>query len=93
MKTTLDLPSDLVRELKLRAVHEGRKIKDIVASLLAAGLAASASKEKPMKGHITFPLFPSGPDAPAKHMTIDELIAADFATQTEEDLERCAHSL
>ena len=40
MKTTLDLPNDLVRELKLRAVHEGRKLKDVAAALLAAGLVA-----------------------------------------------------
>ena len=30
MKTTLDLPGDLVREIKLRAVHEGSKLKDTV---------------------------------------------------------------
>ena len=39
MKTTFDLPPDLVRELKLRAVHEGRKLKDVDADLLKLGLA------------------------------------------------------
>jgi plasmid stability protein len=46
MKTTLDLPHELVREMKLRAAHEGRKIKDVVASLLVSGLAAEAAKIK-----------------------------------------------
>ena len=39
MKTTFDLPADLVRQLKLRAIHEGRKLKDSVADVLRAGLS------------------------------------------------------
>lgn len=39
MKTTLDLPDALVKQVKLRAVHEGRKLKDAVADLLRKGLA------------------------------------------------------
>jgi plasmid stability protein len=38
MKTTLDLPDDLVKQVKLRAVKEGRKLKDAVADLLRKGL-------------------------------------------------------
>ena len=41
MKTTLDLPADLVKEVKLRAVHEDKKLKDAVAELLRDGLAAA----------------------------------------------------
>jgi plasmid stability protein len=44
MKTTLDLPDDLIREIKLKAVHEGRKLKDAMAELLRAGLVAGAAK-------------------------------------------------
>ena len=40
MKTTLDLPDDLVKEVKLRALHENQKLKDAVAQLLRRGLAA-----------------------------------------------------
>src|SRR5947209_5127901 len=39
MKTTLDLPDALVKQVKLRAIHEGRKLKDLVADLLRKGLA------------------------------------------------------
>jgi plasmid stability protein len=39
MKTTLDLPDALLRQVKLRALHEGRKLKDEVADLLRKGLA------------------------------------------------------
>src|ERR1700722_2229599 len=41
MKTTLDLPDDLVRAVKLRALREGRKLKEAVAELLRRGLAAT----------------------------------------------------
>lgn len=40
MKTTLDLPEQLVREMKLRAVREGRKLKEVARDALTAGLAA-----------------------------------------------------
>ena len=33
MKTTLDLPDDLMRAVKVRAVEENRKLKTLVADL------------------------------------------------------------
>ena len=47
MKTTLDLPDALVKEVKVRAVQEGRKLKDAVAELLRRGLAVSTVPESP----------------------------------------------
>jgi len=44
MKTTVDLPDALVKEIKLRAVHEGKKLKDAVAELLRLGLDAPAGR-------------------------------------------------
>lgn len=41
MKTTIELPDDLVKQLKLRAIHDGRKLKDTVADLLRRGLSQS----------------------------------------------------
>ena len=38
MKTTVELPDGLVREIKVRAVHEGRKLKEVMADLLRKGL-------------------------------------------------------
>ena len=38
MKTTIDLPDNLVREVKIRAVREGRKMKELVAELLERSL-------------------------------------------------------
>ena len=42
MKTTLDMPDELVRRIKMRAVQRNQKLKDIVAQLLEAGMAAQA---------------------------------------------------
>ena len=39
MKTTVDLPDALVKQVKIRAVRAGRKLKDEVADLLRKGLA------------------------------------------------------
>jgi plasmid stability protein len=44
MKTTLDLPDELVRRIKMRAVQSDRKLKDMVATLLDAGLRAESAE-------------------------------------------------
>lgn len=53
MKTTLDLPDELMREVKIRAVHEHKKLKDTIAELLQKGLAAGEVRRtkipKPVK--------------------------------------------
>jgi plasmid stability protein len=49
MKTTLDLPDALVKQVKLRAKREGRKLKDMVADLLRKGLASSSTSQIPAK--------------------------------------------
>ncbi|MBT9583860.1 antitoxin [bacterium] len=43
MKTTIELPDSLVLQIKLRAIQEGRKLKDLIAELLRRGLEAPQS--------------------------------------------------
>ena len=91
VKTTLDLPNDLVREVKLRAVNEGKKMKDVISDLLRQGLGhptSTISQGNARRGRIDFPLFPSSPDAPAQRMSLDELVLAEHETLTRDDLER-----
>ena len=45
MKTTLELPDQLMRRVRLRAVHRGQKLKDAVAQLIELGMAAERSAE------------------------------------------------
>ena len=56
MKTTLDLPGDLVREIKLRAVREGSKLKDTMAELLRAGMRARSSRTASKSSRVKLPL-------------------------------------
>lgn len=43
MRTTLDLPDPLFRDLKAQSALRGVKLKDFVAELLASGLAQAGS--------------------------------------------------
>lgn len=52
MKTTLDLPDDLVKEVKLRALYGNLKLKDAVAELLRKGLAAPEINESGSEGSV-----------------------------------------
>jgi hypothetical protein len=38
MKTTLDIPTDIYRQAKVKAAMEGRKLKDLIAEGLSAVL-------------------------------------------------------
>lgn len=63
MKTTLDLPDDLFRSIKLKAAREGRSIKDVTTELLRRALATPA--EAGLARRAPFPLVvcPPGPAA------------------------------
>ncbi len=73
MKTTLELPDDLMREIKVRAAREDRKLKDLVTELLRKGLAAE--ELQPRKPHrVKFPLIQSThPATPGKTLSPEEL--------------------
>jgi hypothetical protein len=89
MKTTIDLPADLVREIKFLAVHEGRKLKDVAADLLKRGLGkenSSSSVSSPSKTAIKLPLFPSPKSAPASLLSTAELLALEKENRCQEDL-------
>ncbi|MCU0790832.1 MAG: hypothetical protein MUE79_07260 [Nitratireductor sp.] len=95
MKTTLDLPNELVREIRLRAVNEGRRVKDVVAGLIRRGLGQddTARALSPRMGRIDVPLFPTDADAPASRMTIGEILAVEQQSLLGGDLERLRQSV
>lgn len=86
MKTTLDLPDDLVRAVKIRAVHENRKLKDVIADLLRRGLAQPI-EPSPTGARVQLPLVHTArtaradeemtPERVADVLAGDELRAAD----------------
>ena len=56
MKTTLDLPDELMRTIKIRAVKENRKLKDAIADLLRSGLSRKSVKQKMVRKRVKLPL-------------------------------------
>ena len=44
MRTTLDLPDDLMRHLKSRAALEGRSLRDLVLALVERGMQEPAPR-------------------------------------------------
>lgn len=45
MRTTIDLPDPLYRELKSTAARQGVKLKDFISAALRASIAASAADQ------------------------------------------------
>ena len=73
MKTTLDLPGDLVRKMKLRAVQEGRKLKDVAAEVFRRGLTESAVPQT-ARHRVKLPLIKCRqPAMPARELTADKV--------------------
>jgi plasmid stability protein len=77
MKTTLDLPDELMREIKVRAAREDRKLKDLVTELLRQGLAALEEGPEARKPHrVKLPLIQSSHNAtPEEQLTPEEVDA------------------
>ena len=70
MKTTLELPDDLMREIKVRAAREDRKLKDLVAELLRLGLEQHAARKTAPQKRVQLPLIKGGRRAdPDREMT------------------------
>ncbi|MCH7226270.1 antitoxin [Haloferula sp. A504] len=62
MKTTLDLPEELVREMKVRAAREGRKLRDVATEVVRRGLEQPDPPRKP-GNRVKLPLFEGKPPA------------------------------
>jgi hypothetical protein len=62
VRTTIDLPEDLLRRVKATAALRGLKLKDLVASLIAQGLepSAAAREETGQKRPVPVRIEPSG---------------------------------
>jgi plasmid stability protein len=56
MKTTLDLPDDLMRAVKIRAVEENRTLKDTIADLFRRGLAQPSGVPPTARQRVRLPL-------------------------------------
>jgi plasmid stability protein len=84
MKTTLDLPDDVMRAVKIRAVEENRRLKDTIADLLRRGLAQELRGPAPVRRRVKLPLVECAHEArPGEEMT-PERVADAFLEQEAE---------
>ena len=95
---TIDLPDNLVKAVKYRAVRDGRKLKDVMTDVIVEGLRSenrsSRLTETKEASHIGvnprtgLPVIHGSPDAPALKMSIEQLLEMEQRVQEEEDLQR-----
>ena len=86
MKTTLDLPDELMREVKIRAVKENRKLKDAIADLLRRGLSQKTAEPPTVRHRVKLPLVQCAHKArPGEEMTPERV--ARLLLEEEEDSE------
>lgn len=96
MKTTLDLPDDLVREMKLRAVMQGRTLRDLAADFIRQGLGLATPRppQTPSPDSMVqlspggLPVIRCAAVAPAQSQTIDALLAMEQQALASEDMQR-----
>src|SRR5690348_1860790 len=93
MKMTLDLPDDVVREMKIRAVQRKQTVKSYAANLLRSGMGLDAETPKLTSDRVIIgpdgiPFIRCEPGAPAGRMTVEELLELERRALEEEDLQR-----
>jgi hypothetical protein len=73
MKTTLDLPERLVREMKIRAATEGRKLRDVAADIIEKGLAAPVAATENKEHRVKLPFFEGTSSPKSEELTPDKI--------------------
>ena len=98
MKTTLDLPDELVRAMKMRALLQGCTLRDLVADFLRQGLGMApqqAPQALPPGSMVEtapngLPTIRCNANAPATAMGLQDLLLMEQDAQTAEDLQRAS---
>ena len=94
MKTTLDLPDHLMRQVKQRAVQQGRPIKELVADYIRQGLHGSAARPQAARREVLevdaegFPLFRTDPKLKREPIDVATALRLEQATLMQEDCQR-----
>lgn len=84
MKATLELPEDLLRAMRLRAVLSGRRLKDVVAETVRSRLAVP---EQPTtstpRRRVKLPIIPCPASVPKFDLTPERMHELDMAAMME----------
>ena len=75
MKTTLDIPDDLLRTMKMQAVQEGRKFKDVAVEIFRRGLSQKQiPATRSVRRRVKLPLIQCRHSAlPSMELTADKV--------------------
>jgi plasmid stability protein len=98
VKTTLDLPDNLMREMKIRAATQGKKLTVIITEALRESLASKrevTSDSPPLvisRSASGLPYIKCKPSSAKSVPTIEELQRLIDESQLEEDLQRAGIS-
>jgi plasmid stability protein len=101
MKTTLDLPDELIRAAKLRAVAQGRTLRDLVSEYLRQGLGISekpnidayASRSTIEFNAQGFPQYKCRPELQGSPDSLALLLELERSALAEEDFRRVGQPL
>ena len=86
MKTTLDLPDELMRTVMIRAAEENQELKEVVANMLRLGLTAASPEKTMVRNRVQFPLVECAhPAKPGDELT-PERVADNLADGEVSDL-------
>jgi hypothetical protein len=96
MKTTLDLPDELIREMKLRAVMQGRTLRDLAADFMRLGLgmpSANPAEKLPVHSVVKLsatglPVVHGSAKAPTRGMSAQDLLKLEQQAVIQEDMQR-----
>jgi hypothetical protein len=83
VKATIEIPDDLMREIKVKAAREDRKLRDLVPELLRKGLASERPSKR--RHHVNFPLI-KGTRTPSREEVSPERMAQILLDQDIESL-------
>jgi len=84
MKTTLDLPDELMKSVKLRAVEENRTLTNLIAELLRQGLTETRAEQGTIRHRVKLPLVRGAHAArPEEEMTPERIADILIAQEVE----------
>lgn len=75
MKTTVELPDELYRTVKVTAAREGRSVKDVMVELLRRGLAGREAAEGEVQHRVKLPLVHGLRTPPPEEQLTPERVA------------------
>ena len=86
MRTTLDLPDDVLRQAKIAAVERGSSLRQLVIDALARELGAAAPARRRM---VAAPIRLAA-DAPLRSLSLQAVRLLDAEAVNEADLDRAS---